>query len=56
MIVIVPDVLRNTIDKKLDDAIKEVPEAAKDRSELFDQLLNYYDEYGMVPDFTLVRK
>lgn len=52
--VIVPDSLRNAINNKLDAAIAEVPDAAKDRDELYQQLLEYFDEHGVLPDFSLV--
>ena len=53
MIVIVPNVLRDAINKKLDAAFVKVPEAEKDREVLYNQLLTYYDEHGVVPDFTI---
>ena len=56
MLVVVPDTLRVAIDKKLDTAIAQHPDAAKDRDELFRQLLSYFNEHGVVPDFDLVKK
>ena len=56
MIAIIPNELRNAINKKLDAAIKEVPEAEKDRGELYHQLLCYFDEHGIIPDFKLIKK
>lgn len=53
MIVIVPNCLRDAINAKLDKAIEACPEAAKDREQLYDRLLAYFDEYGVVPDFTI---
>ena len=56
MLVIVPDSLRDAINVKLDAAIAEVPDAEKDREVLYGQLLGYFDEHGVVPDFSLVKK
>lgn len=30
-----------------------VPDAAKDREELYRQLLEYFNDHGVVPDFSL---
>lgn len=51
---IVPNLLSDTINEKLDAAFKKVPEAEKDRDFLYHQLLKYFDEYGVVPEFDLV--
>jgi hypothetical protein len=56
MIVVVPDCLRNAINEALDRAIAECPGAAHERSILFDQLLGYFDEHGVIPDFTLAKR
>jgi hypothetical protein len=53
MFLIVPDSLRHAIDAKLDAALKEVPDAARDRDHLFRQLLLFFDEHGYLPEFTL---
>jgi hypothetical protein len=58
MIVIVPNVLRDAINAKLDAALAELPEedravAEKDREFLYGQLLDAFDQYGTIPDFTL---
>jgi hypothetical protein len=54
MLVIVPDSLRNAINAKLDAAIAEHPDAEKDREVLYSQLLGYFNEHGVIPDFTLL--
>lgn len=54
--VIVPDSLRDTINTKLDKAILDCPEAEKDREILYNQLLSYFDRFGEIPDFSLVKK
>lgn len=56
MLVIVPDSLRNAIDAKLDEAFLACPDAEKDRDELFRQLLAYFNDHGVVPDFTLAKR
>ena len=56
MIAIIPDILRDVINAKLDVAISEVPEAEKDRDVLYNQLLLIFDETGEVPDFKLQRR
>jgi hypothetical protein len=53
MLVIVPDSLRHAIDAKLDAAIAACPGAEKDRDALYSQLLAYFNEHGVVPDFTI---
>ena len=53
MLVIVPDSLRDAINKKLDAALAECPDAEKDREHLYGQLLDYFNEHGVIPDFTL---
>lgn len=54
--VIVPNYVADAINKALDKAIAEEPNAAKDREELYQQLLNFFDENGYVPDFSLLKK
>ena len=55
-IIAVPNYIRDQINAKLDAAIAEVPEAEKDREVLYQQLLQYLDEHGVIPDFSLARK
>lgn len=52
-LVIVPNSLRDAINAKLDAAIEACPDAAKDRAELYRQLLAYFNEHGELPDFRL---
>lgn len=56
MFVIVPNSLHDEINAKLDIAIAKVPDAEKDREVLYQQLLEYFDEHGVVPDFELQRR
>ena len=55
-IAIVPNVLSDAINRKLDEAFKACPDAEKERESLFGKLLAYFDEYGELPDFTLTKK
>lgn len=54
--VIVPNLLADAINTKLDAAIAKYPDAQKDREGLYQQVLNYFDEHGVIPDFDLVRQ
>lgn len=54
--VIVPNVIRDKINAKLDAAFARVPDAAKDRDELYQTLLSYFDQHGVVPDFELQKR
>lgn len=51
--VIVPNGLRDAIYAKVDAAIVEAPDAAPDREYFYGLLLDYYNEHGVVPEFTL---
>jgi hypothetical protein len=55
-IVAVPTYIIDEINQKLDAAFRECPEAAKDRDVLYQQLLDYVDEHGVIPDFSLTKK
>lgn len=55
--VIVPDFVADAINKALDEKLKDAPgEATKCRGHLFNQLLEYYNEHGEIPDFDVVKK
>jgi hypothetical protein len=54
--VIVPNDLRDTINAKLDAAFLKCPDAEKDRDVLYQQLLDYFDDMGVIPDFELGKK
>ena len=49
-LVIVPDSLRHAIDAQLDAVLAAAPEAACARKEMFQVLLEYFDEHGCLPD------
>lgn len=54
--VIVPNSLVDEINAKLDSAFKKVPEAEKDRKFFYQQLLDYVDQHGFLPDFKSQKK
>lgn len=56
MITVVPDVLRDTINDKLTEAYRDMPEAEVGRETHFNALLAYFDEHGTIPDFTIYKK
>jgi uncharacterized protein YutE (UPF0331/DUF86 family) len=51
--VIVPESLRMAIESALDAAIAACPCADADRTELYSQLLAYFDEHGVIPEFLI---
>lgn len=53
--VIVPNELADAIYEKLDAEIAKHPDAAVDRAIFFDQLLAYYDQHGVIPEFSLAK-
>lgn len=54
--VIVPNFVSDAINAKLDAAFAKVPDAAKDREALYQHLLAYFGEHGVVPDFELQKR
>lgn len=56
MFIIVPDSVDYAINAKLDAALADCPDAEADRDELFRVLLAYFDEHGVLPEFTLQKK
>ena len=52
-IVTVPDSLDQAINTALDAAFVQTPAAEPDRAVLYQQLLAYFDEHGVIPTFTL---
>ena len=50
---IVPTYILDEINAKLDVEIAKHPDAEKDRDALRAQLVDYVDQHGVVPDFTL---
>lgn len=56
MVYIIPTALVGALNKRLDEEITKHPEAARDRDIFYRQLLDYVNEHGIVPDFSLVRR
>lgn len=56
MLVIVPNYLKRELESRLDEQIILHPGAKKDREALYQQLLDYVNEYGVIPDFSLSPK
>lgn len=56
MFLIVPNHVSDAIDRALEKAFEAVPEAVKEREQLYGKLLDYYNEHGAIPDFTIVNK
>ena len=50
---VIPSDLIDAINRRLDRAIEDCPEAAKDREFLYDQCLLAVDRYGYIPEFSL---
>jgi NADH:ubiquinone oxidoreductase subunit E len=50
---IVPDTLYEAIHKRLDEEFTKFPDAEADRDALYHQLLEYFTEFGYIPEFTL---
>ena len=53
---VVPDSLYDAIQAKLDQAIADRPDAEKDREHLYKQLLAYFNENGVIPEFSIMKK
>jgi hypothetical protein len=55
-LVIVPDLVADMIEAAVDRAIDQNPDAARDRDYIYQVLLDYYDEHGVIPQFTLEKR
>lgn len=53
MLVIVPNELSDEINRRLDSAIASCPGAEVERSQLYDQLVSYFNDHGVIPDFSI---
>lgn len=51
--VIVPNYLRDAIYRKIDAELTKYPEATPDRECFYSQLLDYFNEHGEIPDFSI---
>lgn len=53
---VVPNELHEAINAALSVAFADHPDAEQDRNFLYDVLLEYYDQNGYIPEFTLEKK
>lgn len=53
MTYIIPDHIREAINKALNEQFIVTPDAAQWRNNLYNQVLEYFNEHGSLPDFTL---
>lgn len=56
MFLVIPNSLRDEINRRLDEQIALAPDAEADREVLYNQLVHYFNENGVIPDFSLVKK
>jgi hypothetical protein len=56
MNVIVPNVVSDAINRALDAAIAECPDAAPDRELFYKKLLAYFSDHGSIPEFSLEKR
>lgn len=54
--VIIPNDLRDQIYAAIDEQLQFVPEAKPDREHFYQTLLNHYNEFGVIPEFSLEKK
>ncbi len=54
--VIVPNDLRNAILAKIDEQLEHCPAAKPHREGIYEQLLGYFYEHGVIPEFQLTPK
>jgi hypothetical protein len=52
-LVVVPDALSEAIYRRVDEEIAKHPPAAPDRELIYSHILGYFDEHGVIPDFSL---
>jgi hypothetical protein len=53
---VIPNSLRDAINEKLDNAFAGMDVKAEDRESVYNQLLNYFDEHGYIPEFEITKK
>lgn len=56
MFYVLPNRIGDEIDRRLDAELAKVPAASKDRDALRSELVEYFAEHGVIPDFSLARK
>lgn len=56
MLIILPNYISDEIDRRIDAAIANTPDAAPDRELFRETLIAHFAETGTVADFTLAKK
>ena len=61
MLVVVPDTLRHRIERALDAAVSDLPKVAQPeaicaRPALYQQLLEYFNKHGVIPEFSISKR
>jgi len=52
---IVPNEVSEAINKKLNDAFREIEISSDERQVHFDTLLEYFNDHGIIPDFKVTK-
>ncbi len=55
-LLIVPNHVRDAIEAAIDKELNGRPLEAAEREDIYHDLLRYYDEHGVIPDFSLTAK
>jgi hypothetical protein len=55
-IVVVPNQVRDAINKAIDEKLDGRPISAEEREDVYNALLAYFDDHGCIPDFDLRAK
>ncbi len=54
---VIPTAILERVDRMLDEQLANAPaDAVKDRETLKGQILDYIDEHGVIPEFTIERR
>lgn len=56
MTYIVPNELRDAIYEQIDAQIKENHELTPGREEIYGQILEYYNQHGVIPKFKIIKE
>lgn len=50
---IISNFVSGVINDKLDEELKRKPQFKKQRSKFYNELINFYDEHGIIPNFVI---
>ena len=56
MFVIVPNYVSEAIYKKVDVQLEKNPHLKEQRENIYNDILNYFNEHGKIPDFELSQR